>query len=149
MNTTDMLNMVHGRRQMDLVSENFINLYSPKLSVDSVTSSGLLVDDLNGKTVGIVTGEIRSGMVHCSRPYAQANVVALKTGVFIGWAKREKFLDADDRFLIRVDALNAMPEKLLFSETCPHMSVHGGFYDRESDSWRCFGCDQSLVFTEN
>lgn len=132
----------------DTLTDNFIRMYSPNMTVDSISPSGLFVKDINGKTVGIITGEIRNDLIHCKIPYAEANAVGLTNGLFLGWARKDKFIDAGDRALIRVDALNPMPDTFVFSEGCPHLSVYGGFFDREANVWRCFGCDQTLVFAE-
>ena len=127
------------------VVENFLHKFKPaQMTVDNIVNEGVLFTDLNGRSVGVACGHLREGVVHTTEPYADIMVVGIDDGLLIGWIDRDKMIDADDRYLINVEALNKLPSKFKFSPECPHMSVYGGYCD-EDNSWRCFGCGQVLV----
>lgn len=129
------------------VTSSFAKLYNPTLTVDNFVKQGLLVKDQNGHSVGVAVGELRSGMVHTGQPYADIMVIGVQKGVLLGWTYSDKMIDAGDRFLIPVKALNGLPKTLKFAQKCPHLSVYGGWFNAEERNWECFGCGQSIVFS--
>lgn len=128
------------------LDKNFIEKYHPHFSVDNFLNEGLIFTDHNGYSVGLSVSSLRDGILHTKKPYADIMVLGTEDGLILGWVQREKMKDAEDRALVPVKALNKMPHIMKFSQPCPHMSVHGGYYDDDEDNWRCYGCQQVMVF---
>lgn len=137
--------MMHNPTKLD---ENFLEKYHPNMTVDNFLNEGLIFKDQNGYTVGLATGVIRENIFHCQKPYADIMVLGTTDGMMLGWVHRDKMSNADDRYLVHADALNKMPRLFKFSQSCPHMSIYGGYFDVEESNWRCLGCDQVIIFSE-
>lgn len=128
------------------VISSLISRYNLDLNVDNMVREGVVVADLNGRKVGAAFGMVRGGLVHTGKPYADIMVIGTKDGLMIGWLQADKMTDANDRFLVSLQALNPMPVKFDFAQPCPHMSVYGGYLDVEEQNWRCFGCDKIIPY---
>lgn len=133
--------------KMTLLDKSFVERYHPHFSVDNFLNEGLIFKDQNGYSVGIAVAVIRDGILHTAKPYADIMVLGTEDGLMLGWVPREKMNNAEDRYLVHAEALNKMPRLMKFSQECPHMSVHGGYYDEEEANWRCFACEQIIVFS--
>jgi len=129
----------------DIIDHPIVLRYGLSLTVDDVTGDGLVVKDMSGKSVGVCDGELRGNLIHTKQPYCDIMIIMLK-GMALGWVKADKMTDAGDRFLISAQALNPMPDKFIFSQPCPHLSVYGGYLDLEEKNWRCFGCEKIIPF---
>ena len=55
--------------------------------------------------------------------------------MFVGWASVDRFVDADDLFLIDIGQLAPMPDSFAFAQKCAHNC--GMWMDDSSDKWIC------------
>jgi hypothetical protein len=128
------------------VTVSLVERYGLDVQMDDFTADGVVVHDAHDRKVGAAFGVVRGGLVHTGKPYADIMVIGTRDGLLIGWLQAEKMTDANDRFLVSLQALNPMPTKFDFAQPCPHMSVYGGYLDNEENNWRCFGCDKIIPF---
>ena len=128
------------------VTVSLVERYGLDVAMDNMTADGVVVHDFQDRKVGAAFGVVRGGLVHTGKPYADIMVIGTRDGLLIGWLQAEKMTDANDRFLVSLQALNPMPAKFDFAQPCPHMSVYGGYLDNEENNWRCFGCDKIIPF---
>ena len=132
-------------RLQRVLTDNFLQRYVTDLSVNDFVSQGVKVKDGSKRSVGCAHGEKRQNFIHTKiGPYADIMVIGIDEGILAGWVYPEDMMDAGDRFLIRVNSLNKMPQKFDFALQCPHLSVFGGWFDNNEGAWRCFGCEQTV-----
>ena len=125
---------------------NIIERYNLKFTVRNFDSSGVLFRDEQGRSVRVSHGPIRNGFIHIEDPKADI-VIVFADGLLSGWIEYDKMDDLKDRMSIDVKTLHRMPESFVFNQQCPHLDVHGGFY--EGSFWECVGCGERLVFNDN
>jgi len=123
-----------------------VQKYNLKFTVRNFDKFGILFRDEQGKTVRVLNGVMRNGFIHTPRPYADVAII-FADGLLSGWIEQEKMEDLQDRMSISPKSLHKMPDNFAFNQQCPHMDVHGGFY--EGDFWECVGCGERLVFSDN
>jgi len=126
-------------------TRNFLNNYKINLSVDDFVKQGVLVKDRSGRTVGVAYGELRDGTIHTGEPYADVMVISLRGGVLAGWIHKDKMVDADDRFLVKMKSLSKLPKDFDFVQECPHLSVYGGVFNDDEQNWECLGCGKLII----
>lgn len=125
---------------------NVIERYNLKFTIRNFDKHGVLFTDEQGRTVRISSGVLRNGFIHIPDPQSDI-VIVYADGLLSGWIEYEKMDDLRDRMSIDVKTLHRMPERFVFNQQCPHLDVHGGFY--EGDFWECAGCGERLVFNDN
>jgi hypothetical protein len=123
----------------------FVNAYATTVSVDDLCNEGIVLTDLGGHKVAPAYGEVRAAVIHTGKPYAEIMVIYLKGGIPAGWVRSESMMDASDRWMVPVTALNRMPDSFNFVQECPHMSVYGGVYTEDRDGWECLGCSKTII----
>jgi|JI9StandDraft_1071089.scaffolds.fasta_scaffold18970_3 hypothetical protein len=124
---------------------NFLDMFHLSITVDDFCNEGVVVKDLNGRTVAPCYGELREDMIHVGKPYAEIMVIGLDDGMFVGWVRAAAMVDAGDRYLVPVKTLNKLPRIFDFVQPCPHLSVYGGVSLPGSELWECLGCGQEIV----
>ena len=123
---------------------NFVELYNIEQKIDDFVADGICATDISGRTVSVIHGTIREGVVHLPiKPYTDITVVAVDDAMFIGWIRSDKIKDADDRFILNVKSLSPMPREFDFAQTCAHMSEWGGWF--VDGNWECAGCGQQVI----
>ena len=126
---------------------NFADLYNVKPKIEDFVSDGLIFYDVFGRSVCVINGSIREGMVHLfAKPYADITVVCVDS-MFIGWVRSDKIRNAGDRFIFNSKSLSSMPKDFNFAQSCAHMSEWGGWFNRDDNNWECFGCGQQIVLS--
>ena len=130
-------------------TKGFLERYQPELDVErNFSPHGWLFHDENKNTVAILSATLREGMLYTSEPYADVTVFE-RNGMMLGWIQSDKIITTGDLWFTPKGTLEAMPSKLRFAVTCPHLSVYGGWLDQDHDFWTCFGCGKRIVFPDH
>ena len=125
---------------------SLVQRYSAEVILESFGPKSFKVFDERGRSVSIVKGTVREGFIHSSNP--GTDIVVFATGtppVMIGWTYSDCLKDTEDRCLVNVKSLYAMPSSFDFAMPCPHLDQFGGYYDDEDECWVCFGCGKHII----
>ena len=141
--------MINGKRSLSTGLLLVSLRYQPELDVErNFSPHGWLFHDENKNTVAILSATLREGMLYTSEPYADVTVFE-RNGMMLGWIQSDKIITTGDLWFTPKGTLEAMPSKLRFAVTCPHLSVYGGWLDQDHDFWTCFGCGKRIVFPDH
>lgn len=124
---------------------SFVNKYAINISVDDFCNEGVVLKDLNGRTVAPAYGVVHGKMIHTGKPYAEIMVIGTDNGVLLGWVRADLMVDVGAYHMVPVNGLNKLPDSMRFLEECPHLSVYGGIYTEQSKGWECLNCQKVLV----
>lgn len=124
-----------------------IDTYSlqPKIE-DFQDPRGLVLEDLNGRSVAFYDVGTTDDYARSEVETYSSILVLVEDGMILGWVSQDQVIASDDHaFGLNVRALLPMPKVFDFARQCPHLSVFGGWWDREAKGWECSGCGK-LVF---
>lgn len=106
---------------------------------------GVRLKDHKGKSVALYPVTTLDGSLRCQvEPFTDVLVLVEGT-LTLGWLLSDEVQSlGPDGFAANVKSLHAMPTDFAFVQTCPHMSVFGGVWHDDDQTWECFGCGLRL-----
>lgn len=120
--------------------------YDVDLTLESFVDGRGVTLECDNRTVGLYEVVADNGYLRSNVGCYTDILVLEQSGLLLGWTRRGRITEVDDKtFVLRAKALNPMPETWDFAESCPHMSVFGGWWNNEEGAWQCFGCGVSLA----
>jgi hypothetical protein len=123
--------------------------YDVDLSLDNFNDRrGVLLKDLTGRVVTLYPVVSMEGVLRMDRePFSDVLVLCEGTSV-LGWVLAQDVKPiSESLYVVSAGALNRMPKQFLFTQECPHMSVHGGIWKPGASEWECLGCGKLLAGT--
>ena len=128
---------------------SFSEEYDARVTVNSFDGRFLYFVDGLDRRVVVLHADQSSDMLSVEA-CRSADVIVVTLGedrMFVGWASVDRFVDADDLFLIDIGQLAPMPDSFAFAQKCAHNC--GMWMDDSSDKWICFSCGIKIPFLEN
>ena len=120
--------------------------YDIDLTLDSFKDlRGVILKDGMGRTVGLYPVTSMNGTIRSERAAFTDILVLVEGNIVLGWVPERDARPLDDTFVLSSKTINRMPKEFNFAQECPHMSVHGGVWNKGDSGWTCFGCGKLLV----
>lgn len=129
--------------EMCRAQAHLVEQYDYQLVVDSFTPKGLELIDESGRTVGTYDVVTNEGYIRSYKPKHTDVAILVQGGMVLGWTSHVEDLQ-ENGFSLNAKSLKPMTKVFDFAEPCPHLSVHGGWFDTEEGGWFCFGCSRIL-----
>lgn len=119
-----------------------IDTFSLKLTIQNFQDHrGLVLEDLNGRSVAFYDVGTQDEYARSEVEAYSSILVLVEDGMVLGWVPQDQVTVADEHvFSLNVRSLLPMPKVFDFARSCPHLTVFGGWWDREAKGWECFGC---------
>lgn len=121
-----------------------------KVTMSSYTPEGglILLVDANDRSVGAYEVTTTDRITRCQRTPFSDILILVEQGMVLGWTnvRHVRALeDEDPGFSLNARSIHPMNKVFEFFEPCPHLTVHGGYFNTDEGGWVCYGCDEVIT----
>jgi hypothetical protein len=126
---------------------HIVDSYELQLKIEHFQNPrGMVVPDLNGRSVAFYDVGTVDDYARCETGVYSSILVLIEDGMILGWVPEDQVIAAEENaFGLNVRSLLPMNKVFDFARACPHLSVYGGWWDREAKGWECSGCGKLVV----
>lgn len=137
---------IYSSNTRELIA-SFIGRYKIQLEVSNFSYGEFLFKDLSGRVGTFLSASQRDDLFFLSplKDYVEIAVLYYETNpMILGFAYRDDIISLGDMAYVDRRSILSLPKTLDFARQCPHIEVHGGIMDSQSDRWECLGCGKTV-----